>query len=228
MSRVQIRSAGLLVVIRQIDSSEVAFSVRGGGLIALVVVAALLTACVEGRQPRSFTEFMDDSIAREGTLVRCNADRAATANDVECINARRAAATIAAQDEAERRSHLEAQSEARLLAARQRHAAQQAAERQAEIAAAVEEQLAYESQWTNASSAELGTTVVAAAPAVEASTQMGSVVPVPSLEPIELPASARPPLTTVRLPRGVKPLEYVPPEPRLEEIVLPSRIKPID
>jgi hypothetical protein len=193
-----------------------------GGTLAVLAVSALLVACIEEPPPRSFTEFMDDSIAREGTLIRCNADRTATANDPECVNARRAASALAAQGETEKRDRLEAQSEARLLAVRQRYDAQQAADRQAEIAVEAEEQIAYESQWAEGNVAGEQSEGLPAEPAMET----GSVAPIPSLEPVTLPPSVRPPLTTIGLPRGAKPIEYKPSEPVLEEIVLPSRIKP--
>lgn len=161
---------------------------------------------------------MDDRIAREGTLVRCNADREATAGDLECINARRAAAAIAARSEAAERERREAASEARLLAARQRYDAQQAAAREAELAAQAEEQRAYEAQWVE----QPGEPV---ADDGETSTGAGSIDAKPILEPITLPRSALPPLTTIGLPDGAKPIEYEPPKPALEEIVVPDRRK---
>lgn len=214
------------MVIRQLKSLEAALVVRGGMLAALAV-CTFLAGCVDKPLPRSFTEFMDDGIAREGTLVRCNADRAATSDDPECINARRAAAAIAAQDEAQQRAGLKAQSEVRLAAARQRYDAQHAAELQSKLAAEVEERREYESQWADTGDhgqEMLGVTVERSS---NASIQTGSAAPIPSLEPISLPASVRAPLTTIALPHGVKPLEYQPSEPKLEEIVLPSRIKPV-
>ena len=224
MSLLLFKPVGSLVI-RQFDTSKATSSARGG-MVVVLAVGALLAACIEEPQPRSFTEFMDDGIAREGTLVRCNEDRVATANDPECVNARRAAAAIAAQEDEQQRARLEAQSEARLLAARQRDDHQQAAERQAEIAAAAEEQLAYESQWVD-TSGEHEPQGTVAAPA-QTPMEPGSAAQVPGLEPVALPQSVRPPLTTIGLPRGVKPIEYKPPEPKLEEIVLPSRIKPTE
>ena len=50
---------------------------------------------------------MDDDIARDGTLARCNENRDETLNDIECANARRAAAAIALRAERERREALE-------------------------------------------------------------------------------------------------------------------------
>lgn len=190
----------------------------------MLAIATVLSACVEQPLPRSFTEFMDDSIAREGTLVRCNADRAATADDVECINARRAAAAIAAQAESERRERLEAASESRRRAIRQSYDAQQAAARRAQVVAQIAEQDAYESQWDESLNAApaLPTAVDQNAPTTAAS---GSSAQAPPLEFITLPRSVAPPLTTIALPRRAKPLVYEAPQPVLEEIVLPSRVQ---
>ena len=198
-----------------------------GKLGVLSMAMVLLVACVEEPLPRSFVEFMDDSLAREGVLARCNADRAATADDVECINARRAAAAIAAQADEGQRERLEAQSEARRLAARQRVDAQLEAERQAVLAAEAEAQMAYEAQFDTSPTPQVSApeaVVPAPAPVVPAETSTGADL----LEPVTLPASIRPPLTTITLPRGAKPIEYRAPEPELQEIELPSRLKSLD
>jgi len=213
-----------------------------GRLGALLLASAALVACVEEPLPRSFVEFMDDSLAREGVLVRCNADRDATASDPECINARRAAAAIAAQQDVGKRERLEAQSEARLAAARQRADAQLAAQRQAALAAEAERTHSYEAQWDENHTAEI--TVAPVGPdstypepapqfaqpqeAVPQPEAAPPAPPVPSLEPVTLPSSVRPPLTTITLPRGAKPIELAAPGPELEEIVLPSRLKTVD
>jgi hypothetical protein len=195
-------------------------------LAVLLGLSAVLAGCVNEPPPRSFTEFMEDRFAREGTLVRCNEDRTATANDPECINARRAAAALAAQDDAAQRERRDAQSEARLLAARQRQATQQEAERRAEAAAQVEAQLAYESQWEEEPVSELPPIETGAGEVSAEATQTGSVTP--TLEPITLPESIRPPLTTIGLPRSAKRLVFEPSEPTLEEIVVPEHLRKID
>ena len=118
-----------------------------------IVRRVLLAACVvplwacQEPPPRSFTEYLEDDVAREGTLARCNADRAATFDDLECRNARRAAAALAAQAEAERRARLEAESERKRAAARERIAAQQEAARRAAEAARRAAEAAYEDQF---------------------------------------------------------------------------------
>lgn len=196
--------------------------VRCGAVIVAIVGGGLLSACVEEPPPRSVVEFMDDSIAREGTLVRCNADREATANDIECINARRAAASLAAQADQGKQERLEAQSEARLRAARQRYDAQQAAAHEAELAAMTQEQQVYESQFVEQPAEQpIGTAEVAPPPVAEPA----PVDAASQLEPISLPRSVAPPLTTVSLPSSAKLKEYEPPKPVLEEIVVPNRLK---
>jgi hypothetical protein len=112
----------------------------------LVVVAA---ACVPAPEPRSVFYFMDDAIAREGVLTRCNRDRDATLKDVECANARRAAATIALEAERARATELERESERKLLAVRDRQAREAAAAEQAAAAARAAAEAAYEAQWPN-------------------------------------------------------------------------------
>ncbi len=107
-----------------------------------------LVACNEPR-PRTFTEFLEDAAAREGTLVRCNADRDASANDLECANARRAAAAVALDEERARRAELEAESDRLRSELRDRIAAQQEAEQRAEALRRAMLQAAYEAQWVD-------------------------------------------------------------------------------
>jgi hypothetical protein len=80
----------------------------------------VLVACAPKSEPRTVLDFMDDGFAREGVLTRCNQNRDKTLSDEECNNARRAAATIALEAERERAPALERQSEARMLAMRER------------------------------------------------------------------------------------------------------------
>jgi hypothetical protein len=76
----------------------------------------------------------------------------------------------------------------------------------------------YEAQWVEQPGEPVaGNGEVAAGP--------GSMDAEPTLEPITLPRSALPPLTTIGLPAGAKPIEYEPPKPKLEEIVVPDRRK---
>jgi len=85
------------------------------------LLAAVLVACAPKSEPRTVLDFMDDGLAREGVLTRCNQNREETLNDEECNNARRAASTLALEAERARAPALEQQSEAKLLAMRERH-----------------------------------------------------------------------------------------------------------
>ena len=119
--------------------------------LLVAVGAFLVTGCVEEPKPRSYQEFMEDPIARDGTLLRCNQDREGTAGDLGCVNARRAASTSAARAAAARAEQLEAESDIQREALRNRVGVQQlAALRAAEEAKRVEE-ASYDAQWTNES-----------------------------------------------------------------------------
>jgi hypothetical protein len=110
--------------------------------------AGLVAACSSPQpEPRTFFFFMEDGIAREGVLARCNRDRDATAEDEECNNARRAASALAVEQERGRRAALDAESERKLLAMRARADREAEMQRQAEAAAREAERQAYEDQW---------------------------------------------------------------------------------
>jgi hypothetical protein len=95
-----------------------------------------LAACAPQPAPRSVIDFMDDGLAREGVLIRCNESREQTVADLECVNARRAEATIALEAERARAPQLEQASEAKLLALRERDSLQGAAQQDAAAAPA--------------------------------------------------------------------------------------------
>jgi hypothetical protein len=79
-------------------------------------MAAGLAACAPQPEPRTALEFMEDGLARDGVLARCNQDREATLADAECANARRAAAAVALEAERGREPELERESEVKLAA----------------------------------------------------------------------------------------------------------------
>ena len=112
-----------------------------------MAVAVWIVACDKPSKPRSLEFFMEDGLAREGVLARCNQDRDASVNDQECGNARRAAVTLAASGESARTENLERQSERKLTALRDRSARQQQSEQHAEAAAKAAADAAYEAQW---------------------------------------------------------------------------------
>jgi hypothetical protein len=125
----------------------------GARAASALIVAVVVVACEAPPQPRSIEDFMEDGFAREGVLARCNADRDATAGDVECKNARRAAVVVAAEKEDERLRALELESQRKLVAMRDRVARQERAEQDAAAAAKAAAEAAYEAQWRDPSGA---------------------------------------------------------------------------
>lgn len=202
----------------------------------VIVLAVLVAACSPPQpEPRSFFVFMEDGIAREGVLARCNVDRDATAADVECTNARRAAAAIALEQERERRVALARESERKLVALRDRAANDALAQERAAAAARAAAESAYEQQWhvPQDPSVESATAAPPSAPAFGA--PLGPVLPSmsettlfdvyangggtlrpPSLEPMpaEAPANAMP---------------IAPPDLELEEVaIIPRPFRTLD
>jgi hypothetical protein len=114
----------------------------------ILVVAVLVGACgQEAARPRSFEYFKEDGLAREGALARCNQDRAASDADIECANARRAGAAVAAELEQARSGELAAESARKLAAMRDLSARAEQAQQEAELAAQAAADAAYEAQW---------------------------------------------------------------------------------
>ena len=119
----------------------------GGALL----VAAALAACAPQPEPRTVLDFMEDGLAREGVLTRCNQNRDATSADEECANARRASAAFALEAERARAAGLEQASESKLLALREGQARTAAAEQEATAAARAAAEAAYEARWRDPS-----------------------------------------------------------------------------
>jgi hypothetical protein len=84
-----------------------------------LLTAAALAACAPQPAPRTVFDFMEDGLARDGVLTRCNQDRDATLTDTECANARRAAAAIALEAERGREAELDHASDVKLAALRE-------------------------------------------------------------------------------------------------------------
>jgi len=119
---------------------------RRRAAFATAGLICLLSGCEEP-QPISFAEFMDDEFARDGTLIRCNENRESTRDDLECANARRAAAAIALREERARREALELESERRIAELRAEVERERAATRLAEQRAQAAARAAYDAQW---------------------------------------------------------------------------------
>jgi len=207
-----------------------------GTLILLALLACLAAGCAQEPRPRSYMEFMDDSFAREGTLARCNQDRDGTAKDAECINARRAASSVAARADEALREQRDAESEILRAAASDRAASAQIAIERAEVAEKEDAEAEYEAQWdeveasaqpiqlaeavavSEATYGSLASTLSTTSPAQEFPF---AEPPRPTLDLIELPASAEPILPYVEVPATVRRLELAP-KPVLEEISIPT------
>jgi len=122
-------------------------------VVGALAVMVWVAACQQPAKPRSYELFMEDGLAREGVLARCNQDRKASVDDQECENARRAAATIGATGERQRNESNERESSRKLEALRERAARQQQADEQAAAAAKAAEKDAYEAQWRDKNAA---------------------------------------------------------------------------
>lgn len=66
--------------------------------LSVLIACAAAGGCAE-REPRTVADFMENEAALQGTLVRCEKDRAAALQDVECANARRAVQRLAIIEE---------------------------------------------------------------------------------------------------------------------------------
>jgi hypothetical protein len=116
-----------------------------------VLLVAVVAACAPPPEPRSVLDFMEDGLARDGVLARCNGDHDETLSEIECDNARRAAATLAAEADRGRNQDLERESERKLVALRERAERQAAVERAAAAAARAAAEAAYEARWRDPS-----------------------------------------------------------------------------
>jgi hypothetical protein len=125
-------------------------------VVGALTVMAWVAACQQPARPRSYEFFMEDGLAREGVLARCNQDREASIKDPECESARRAAATIGATGERERSENYERESSRKLEALRDRAGRQQQADEQAAAAAKAAQKDAYEAQWREKNAAASG------------------------------------------------------------------------
>ena len=136
--------AGFAARVPMVLRSRTRASTRRGLSTALALI--VLSGCGEP-EPLYYTDFMEDRFAREGTLARCNENREASVNDIECANARRAAATIALREERARRAQLEQESERKLAEMRAEMERQRQAAIEAQAIAEAAARAAYEAQW---------------------------------------------------------------------------------
>jgi hypothetical protein len=172
----------------------------------VLVVCAWAAGC-EQENPRTFNDFMEDALAREGVLARCNRDRTATGADAECEAARRAAAAAAAAVEEEGRAELERESERKMIALRDRLAAEDRAAADAVARAEAERAAAYDAQWRDpnaprtagaVSAPSFGAPLATSASAALASVDDPFAAFVPVVPPLEV-AAVSPPTSDFRI-----------------------------
>lgn len=103
---------------------------RTGWLLAgaaLIVIAG----CGKEPPPPTVSEFVDNPILLEATIVRCRENRGDSRYEAECVNAREAANRVEAAQTEARRAELEAQSELKRQALRRAQEAAAEARRRA-------------------------------------------------------------------------------------------------
>jgi hypothetical protein len=162
-----------------------------------LIVAVLAVACEqEAARPRSFEYFKEDGLARDGALAHCNLEPGATEHDVECANARRAAAALAAEHEQSRSGELAAESERKLAAMRVRSDRADQAQQEAALEAEAAAEAAYEAQWrdSKAPKAVFGAPVgsVLSSPRDDTAYNVESLSQVPTRPELELAAVTPP------------------------------------
>ena len=113
---------------------------------AVVGLCLALAACVEPR-PRTFADFMEDPIARDGTLARCKEHAEDALTDIECSNASRAAQAIALRQERERREELERESKRQIEELKAQMVERERIAREQALEEARAEKEAYEALW---------------------------------------------------------------------------------
>ena len=86
--------------------------------VVTLLFAATVAACAPQSAPRSVLDFMEDGLARDGVLTRCNRNHDEALDEVECANARRAATTLAVEAERVRAAEFDRESERKLAAMR--------------------------------------------------------------------------------------------------------------
>ena len=103
---------------------------RTGWLLAGAAVF-VIAGCGKEPPPPTVSEFVDNPILLEATIVRCRENRGESRYEAECMNAREAANRVEAAQTEARRAELEAQSEQKRQALRRAQEAAAEARRRA-------------------------------------------------------------------------------------------------
>jgi hypothetical protein len=153
----------------------------------------LAVACSKELPPRTVSEFVDNPILLEATMVRCAQNRSQTKYDAECVNAREAANRLAAIEDAARRAELEAQSEQKRQSLRRTQEAAAEARRRAAEARRLREEAAYLGQFgTVPEGANTPGTTPTDAPVAAPANVPGAIVAPPSDAVPEAPENNTP------------------------------------
>jgi len=167
---------------------------------------ALLLACTKEPPPRTVTEFVENPILLEATMVRCAQDRSRSKYEVDCVNAREAANRLAVAEDEDRRKELEAQSERKRQALRRTQRAAAEARRRAAEARRLREEAEYLGQFNRPpGEQQLPQPVENETPGISGN-QPGAVISPPDTE--QPPANA-PAATTDSPGQGVSDLDAV-------------------
>jgi hypothetical protein len=127
--------------------TDIAMLMRPMRIAIIVAVPCLVLACSKEAPPRSVSEFVENPILLEATMVRCAQNRSQTKYDAECVNAREAVNRIAAIQDQARRAELDAQSEQKRQALRRTQEAAAEARRRSAEAQRRREEAAYLGQF---------------------------------------------------------------------------------
>ncbi|MBT8080713.1 MAG: EexN family lipoprotein [Gammaproteobacteria bacterium] len=155
-----------------------------------------MAACTKEPPPRTVSDFLENPILLEATIVRCQQNRSKKKYEAECVSAKQAANRLAAVEEQARKKELEEQS------ARKREALRRAQEARAEARrrAAEEERLRQEAEYLGLfeeTRPEPGSVAaddpLAPAPADPAESPAGGEIPRSDTEPAPVQAEIAPP-----------------------------------
>ena len=115
--------------------------------LMLIFGLGLLAACAKETPPRPLSDFVENPILLEATMVRCGQNRSQTKYEADCVNAREAANRLALIEDEARRKELDAQSERKRQALRRTQMAAAEARRRAAEARRLREEAAYLGQF---------------------------------------------------------------------------------
>ncbi len=113
----------------------------------LICGIGLLAGCTKESPSRTVTEFVDDPILLEATMLRCAQDRAGMRYESECISARAAVSRIQAKEEADDRADQDASFERKRRALRRRQAVIAETRRRAVEAERLRNEAQYQAQF---------------------------------------------------------------------------------